>query len=56
MHRPLYVAFFQSRWGKGLSRNAIYERVRTHARRAQIPKPISPHKLRHTRTMPMIVS
>lgn len=43
-----YVAFFQSRLGQGLSRNAIYERVRTHARRAKIPKAISPHKLRHT--------
>jgi integrase/recombinase XerD len=43
-----YVPFFQSRLGQGLSRNAIYERVRTHARRAQIPKAISPHKLRHT--------
>lgn len=43
-----HVAFFQSRLGKGLSRNAIYERVRTHARRAKIPKAVSPHKLRHT--------
>lgn len=43
-----YVAFFQSRLGKGLSRGAIYERVRTYARRARIAKAISPHKLRHT--------
>jgi len=43
-----HAPFFQSRLGQGLSRNAIYERVRTHARRAKIAKAISPHKLRHT--------
>jgi site-specific recombinase XerD len=41
-------AFFRSRTGKGMSRGAIYERVRTHARRARISKRVSPHTLRHT--------
>lgn len=40
--------FFRSRNGGGMSRNAIYERVRTNARRAQIQKRVSPHRLRHT--------
>ena len=31
-----------------MSRGAIYERVRTHARRARIGKRVSPHTLRHT--------
>jgi site-specific recombinase XerD len=42
------ACFFRSRYGKGMSRNAIYQRVRTHARLARIQKSISPHKLRHT--------
>lgn len=41
-------AFFRSRNKKGLSRNAIFERVRMHARQAHIHKRVSPHKLRHT--------
>ena len=41
-------AFFRSRTGKAMSRGAIYERVRTHARRARIAKRVSPHTLRHT--------
>ncbi len=41
-------AFFRSRNKRGISRNAIYERVRTHARKAHIHKRVSPHKLRHT--------
>lgn len=41
-------AFFQSRTHKAMSRNAVYERVRTHARQAKIPKRVSPHRLRHT--------
>ena len=45
---PLREAFFRSRTGKAMSRNAIYERVRTHARRARISKRVSPHTLRHT--------
>ena len=40
--------FFQSRKGNTMSRNAIYERVRSHARRAGIEKTLSPHRLRHT--------
>jgi integrase/recombinase XerD len=40
--------FFRSRNRKGISRNAIYERVRMHAREARIHKRVSPHKLRHT--------
>jgi integrase/recombinase XerD len=40
--------FFRSRRGSHMSRNAIYERVRSHARRARINRRVSPHKLRHT--------
>jgi site-specific recombinase XerD len=40
--------FFRSRSGKSLSRGAIFERVRTHSRRAGIRKVVSPHRLRHT--------
>lgn len=42
------AAFFRSRSGAALSRGAVYERVRTHARRARIHKTVSPHRLRHT--------
>lgn len=41
-------AFFRSRSRRGLSRGAVYERVRTHAQRAGIRKRVSPHRLRHT--------
>ena len=40
--------FFRSRRGRALSRAAIYERVRTSARRARLGKVVSPHRLRHT--------
>jgi integrase/recombinase XerD len=40
-------ALFVSRKGKRMSRNTIYERVRTHARKARIQKKVSPHRLRH---------
>jgi site-specific recombinase XerD len=40
--------FFRSREGRALSRNAIYERVRSHGRRARIAQRVSPHRLRHT--------
>ena len=40
-------AFFVSRKGRRMSRNSIYERVRTHARKARLPKKVSPHRLRH---------
>ncbi len=42
------AAFFRSKRGGGLSRNAIYERVRTHAQKARIEIRVSPHRLRHT--------
>ena len=38
--------FFRSREGGALSRNAVYERVRSHARRAHLPQRVSPHQLR----------
>lgn len=40
--------FFRSRHGSSMSRNAVYERVRTLAQRARIDKRVSPHRLRHT--------
>jgi integrase/recombinase XerD len=43
------ATFFRSRRkGKGLSRHAIYERVRTYKTRARIKKIVSPHTLRHS--------
>jgi site-specific recombinase XerD len=46
--------FFRSRRGSSLSRTAIYERVRTCARRARIERRVSPHRLRHTFATHMI--
>jgi integrase/recombinase XerD len=40
--------FFRSRFGRPLTRGAIFERVQTYGRRAHITKPLSPHRLRHT--------
>jgi site-specific recombinase XerD len=40
--------FFRSRFGKALSRGAIYERVQTWGRRSKLAVPLSPHRLRHT--------
>jgi len=40
--------FFRSREGGMMSRNAIYERVRTAGRKARIERSVSPHQLRHT--------
>ncbi|MBL8915673.1 MAG: tyrosine-type recombinase/integrase [Archangium sp.] len=40
--------FFRSRAGAAMSRGAIYERVRTTARKARIERVVSPHRLRHT--------
>lgn len=40
--------FFLSRTKKAMSRGAVYERVRTIAKRARIERPASPHQLRHT--------
>jgi integrase/recombinase XerD len=45
---PPRSSFFRSRHGKAMSRGAIYERVRSHARRSRIAKHVSPHTLRHT--------
>jgi len=39
---------FRSREGNGLSRNAIYERVRQTAHKSGITRRVSPHRLRHT--------
>ena len=44
----LKYSFFRSREGGVMSRNAIYERVRTTGRKARIEKRVSPHQLRHT--------
>lgn len=41
-------AFFESRSGRAMSRGAVYERVRTHSKRAGLSKRVSPHVLRHT--------
>jgi site-specific recombinase XerD len=40
--------YYLSRRGRAMSRGAIYERVRSHARHARIAKLVSPHRLRHT--------
>jgi len=42
------ASFFRSRNGRALSRNAVYERVRTHSEKAKLHKRVSPHRLRHT--------
>lgn len=42
------TGFFRSRNGNQMSRNAIYERVRTLGERSGINKRLSPHRLRHT--------
>lgn len=40
--------FFRSRFGRPLSRAAVYERVRIWGQRSHVGFPISPHKMRHT--------
>ena len=40
--------FFRSRFGRPLSRGAIYERVRSWGQRSHVGIPLSPHRLRHT--------
>jgi integrase/recombinase XerD len=42
------TAFFRSRRQHGLTRYAIYERVRRYAQKAGLHKTVSPHQLRHT--------
>lgn len=44
----LQEAFFRSREGGALSRNAVYERVRRYGGKARITKRVFPHQLRHT--------
>ena len=46
--------FFLSRSQKAMSRGVVYLRVRTYARRARVPQPMSPHKLRHTFTTHLV--
>jgi len=48
--------FFRSRKGNGISRNTIYERVRTHSRKARIEKRVSPHTFRHTAATHLIMA
>jgi integrase/recombinase XerD len=40
--------FFRSRFGRPLSRNAVYDRVRTWGQRSHVGIPLSPHRMRHT--------
>jgi len=40
--------FFRSRFGRPLSRGAVYDRVRFWGQRSHIGIPLSPHRLRHT--------
>ena len=40
--------FFRSRFGRALSRGAIYERVHTWGQRSHLGVPLSPHRMRHT--------
>jgi integrase/recombinase XerD len=46
--QPLVAPFFKSRFGRSLSRNAVYERVRSWGARVRLSKMLSPHRLRHT--------
>lgn len=41
-------AFFRSRRGSQLTRNAVYERVRKYAGTTRMTKHVTPHTLRHT--------
>jgi site-specific recombinase XerD len=40
--------FFRSRFGRALTRGAVFERVRSWGLRSHVSKAISPHRLRHT--------
>lgn len=46
--QPPSAPFFRSRFGRALSRGAIYERVKAWGARMHIDKVLSPHRLRHT--------
>lgn len=45
---PAGETVFVSRNGRALSRQAIWQRIRHHARRAGIDDPVYPHRLRHS--------
>jgi integrase/recombinase XerD len=45
---PDHGPFFRSRFGRGLSRVSIYERVRIWGQRSRLGIPLSPHRIRHT--------
>jgi Phage integrase family len=44
---PDHGPFFRSRFGRGLSRISIYERVRIWGQRSRLGIPQSPHRIRH---------
>ncbi len=46
--KPVCEQVFVSRRGKPLSRQALWERIRLHARCAGIDEPVYPHRLRHS--------
>ena len=46
--QPPSDALFISSRGTALTRQAVWHRIRAHARRAGISSPVSPHKLRHS--------
>lgn len=46
--RPVGDTVFVSRSGRALSRQAVWQRIRHHARRAGIDAPVYPHRLRHS--------
>lgn len=45
---PPSESLFISSRGSGLTRQAVWHRIRTYARQAGINTPVSPHKLRHS--------
>jgi site-specific recombinase XerD len=45
---PVGAPFFVSRFGRALSRGAVYDRVRTWGRKVRLKQVLSPHRLRHT--------
>lgn len=48
LRQPPADALFISSRGTSLTRQAVWHRIRAHARRAGIASPVSPHKLRHS--------
>jgi site-specific recombinase XerD len=45
---PPSAPFFRSRFGRSMSRGAVYERVHSWGARVRLGKVLSPHRLRHT--------